>query len=1343
MIAKSQNELLTPLNGKMVQVHSKNQLPVDTLTPFNGNATLGNTYSKSACGLNVITETILTTTRYSNLEPNTPCIGTGFPASLNVSGLPACHSIDKAYIYSIVSYMAGSSTAPVAIVTNPNNITTNYTSELIGEDKHKCYQTVGEIGTRVFRTDVTSSISGNGNYTFNYTGFIDPAFEVDGITLIIIYKDPSATYNGNFVIDDGCLTTRNAPMSYSMSGLNVCGNTFNGFAMMQMSDIQDNTVTNQAINVPYTAIINGVASQWPRNFWNFDKTNTTFTSGQTSSSFGVTAEYQTECYTLAFTALYWQDNCTNCTQNFTLELDTLSTPSSCSANTGTASVTAISGGVAPYSYAWSAGAQTTSTITGLAPGVYTVTVTDVNNCNKGEQTVTVTNQLISGSNTSVTNVTCSGANNGIASVSPVGNNFPYTYSWSTIPSQSDSIATGLSPGAYTVLVTDNLGCTGTVSVSITEPASTLALNNNVTNATCLGNDGIASVVVSGGTSPYSYTWSNGISDTVASSLSSGSYTIIVSDANACTVQSVVTVAQSNAINTTLSHNNVSCFGAADGSAEVVLSEGVPPLTYSWSNGQTTDSATGLNAGTYTLVITDSNNCVSSNTVTISQPPEIELNVTPDTTICEGSTITLSANATGNAGNFSYSWIPVNGSANFINVSPVVSTSYSVIVTDNNNCTSTKTLQVSVSPNPILNSLSTDVSCNGGNNASATVTVNGNLQYSYSWSTNPTQTNATATSLGVGSYTVDVVDNYSCSSSIEVIITEPAPLSLSLSHTDAGCSGADGSASATPGGGVVPYVYSWSNGSTDFNAINLTPTSFTVLVTDANGCTISQNVSISQTSSISSSIAYADVSCNGGADGSATISSADGVSPFTYSWSNNTTAATNVNLVTGTYTAVITDSNGCISTQTVTISQPSLINVVTSSDTLICVGASTMLNGFASGGTPGYNYSWLPVNLSGTSVSVSPSSNASYTLQVTDANNCSVEKSVNVSLAQPLMLDISPDQEICPGDSVKLTSSAFGGNGVYSYSWTPGAFSADHIFVNPTVNTTYTLVVSDGCGTPPVSNTVLVAVNPLPIVVFSSDTNSGCAPLCVTFEDESVLLSGTVSGWSWSVENKSINNLPSPVNCFNTPGVYDVSLEVTSDKGCVNSITYDDYITVYGYPEADFSVQPETATILDPIFYFSDQSSGSPVSHHWSFDDKNDATAVDIVNPSYTYSDTGSYCVQLIVANEFTCKDTAVKCVKVIPDWTIYVPNTFTPNNDGENDFFAAIGTNIIGFEMWIYDRWGNEIYHCTNINEPWNGIVQHGTSNEVAPIDTYVWVISFTDVFKQPHRQTGHINLIK
>ncbi|MBI3509359.1 MAG: gliding motility-associated C-terminal domain-containing protein [Bacteroidetes bacterium] len=908
-----------------------------------------------------------------------------------------------------------------------------------------------------------------------------------------------------------------------------------------------------------------------------------------------------------------------------------------------------------------------------------------------------------------------------------------------------TIVAGSTPGNICCTPSSACGPGPQTCIAVTLAPSPTSTQTS-TNVSCNGGNNGSATITPNPAGAYTYVWSPNVSVAqTASSLPAGTYTVTASNSGGCTTTQTITITQPTPITTTASHVDLQCNSVNNGSATVNPSGGAGGYTYSWSPaGGNSATASNLSAQNYTCTITDASGCAITQTFTITSPSAMTLTTSATPSVCGSPNGTATVNAAGGAGGYTYSWSPTGG--NGATASGLNGGSYVVTVTDANGCISTATVNVVGASTPTVTvTASANILCNGNSTGSATVTPSGgNGPYTYSWSPSG-GTNATANNLSAGSYTCTLTDANGCTSTDSVTLTEPPLLTASLTSVDILCNGGNsGSATVTAAGGNPAYIYSWSpSGGNAASANNLSAQSYTCTLTDANGCSTTSSVTITEPTALTTTASQIDELCSGGNTGSATVNPSGGVPGYIYSWSpSGGNAATAPNLTAQSYTCTITDANGCIITQTFTITAPA--TVVASSGALtnvFCNGQSTgVINVNQAGGVGPYSYTWTP-NVSASN-SASNIAAGSYQVMVTDANGCS--STVTIVITEPPVLTVQTTvapTAICSGQNAVLTANSGGGVPAYTVNWSPGNLSGSSQNITPATTTTYTAVVTDANGCT-ASNSVTITVNPVPVANFTSDVVAGCVPVCVNFSDQSTIANpGVISAWTWDFGDSNTSTSQSPLHCYTTSGNYTIIFTVKSVDGCQNTVTITNYISVSPIPVADFSSSPQPTTILNPQIYFTDLSTGAN-SWNWSFGDVNQS-ASSLENPSFEYGSPDCFTVLLTVQNQQGCTDTISHPVCIDSDVTIYVPNAFTPNGDGNNEIFYPVCTGIdpAKFQMWIFDRWGNMIYSTTDYAKGWDGKVQG--HSDISQEDTYVWKLVTTDMNGATHSLIGSVNLIK
>lgn len=1031
--------------------------------------------------------------------------------------------------------------------------TSNITYYVTATDANGCseYDTVtiqvSNISVSATAQDVLCNGDSSGSVTAIASGGLSPYTyswnTTPGSSTATVNNLSAGTYIITAVDTLGCTdidtTTINQP-----SAINSSVNT---------SDVSCNGGSNG------TAIVTTTGGTTPYTYsWSTTPTQTSDTAtGLTAGTYIVTVTDSNGC-TAIDSAQITEPNALSLTISAKANI-------TCNGGSNGMAVVSASGGTTPYIYSWNTTpVQTDDTATGLSAGTYTVTVTDSNGCTD-TAIVTISQPSILTASINATNsVSCHNDSNGIVVAIGTGGTAPYTYSWNTIPTNTNDTLTGLTAGTYTVTIIDSNGCSDTATTSIAQPTQLIAAITGQTNVLCNGNNiGTATVTANGGTTPYSYRWNTTPTQSTATAtgLYAGGYVVTVTDTNGCTDTAAVTITQpGNLVASIASSTDVSCYGGSNGTATVSGIGGTTPYTYTWNTTpiQTNSTATGLSAGTYIVTITDSVGCTGNDTVTIDQPDSLVATITSAANVlCNGEDNgSATATATGGTTPYTYSWntIPTQTNATATNLS---AGTYTVIVTDGKNCEDTASVNIT-EPSVIDASIisSNKVLCNGGNNGSATAAANGGTApYSYSWNTVPTQTNATAVNLTAGTYIVIVTDTNGCTDTASVIISEPTTLNTAISNTTSvDCYGGDnGTATAIATGGTTPYSYSWNTvpAQTTTTATNLTAGIYKVTITDSNGCTDTASTQVTQPNVLNASITKDDVSCNGGNNGSATAGITGGTAPYTYSWSTTPTqnTPTVTGLSAGTYTLTVLDTNGCTDTASVTILQSSSLNTTTTATDVLCNGDS---NGTASinvsGGTAPYTYNWntSPTQTTATATGLST---GSYTVVVLDSNGCGDTASVTIGQPNALNASISSlsDVSCYNGADGTATATAIGGTTPYTYSWntTPAQTNATATGLSASI---YTVTVTDSNGCTDTATATINQPNAITTSITKTDVscNGGSNGTATT------LASGGTAPYTYSW-----NTTPTQTGATGTNlsvGTYTVTIQDSNGCNHMSSIT---------------------------------------------------------------------------------------------------------------------------------------------------------------------------------------------
>ncbi len=681
---------------------------------------------------------------------------------------------------------------------------------------------------------------------------------------------------------------------------------------------------------------------------------------------------------------------------------------------GTANVTVSSPGT--HTFLWSTGA-TTSAISNIGAGRYNLTVTNANGCtatfpftlNAPSAGIDITTQS--------SNIDCFGQSTGQIQTTTTGGRAPYLYIWSTGSTLAN--LSNLPAGTYAVTVTDQSGCGDTASVNIRQnPAITTTITAN--NPACFGQtNGQVSVAVSGGSPAYSYLWSSGATTTAITGLAAGKFVLTVTDALRCTKKDSAQLTAPTQLQVNATATNVNCNGTPTGSAQAIATGGTTPYSYAWSTGATTSAISNLTANTYGVTVSDSRACQASSSAIVTQPTALALVLsTVDIPCNETNTGRATAQVSGGTSPYRYAWSNGATTSALSNLAPG---DYGVTVTDVAGCVVNDSKRISSTAriNPQISA--TNILCNGQSNGQASVTVTGNGVHLYLWSNGATT--SAINNLAAGTYSVTVTNSASCRESASTTITVPPALTLNVVPTNLRCNGQNqGQAVATAGGGVAPYAYRWSNGATTSSITALAAGNYSLTITDANQCTRTQSVNITEPSALQANATFTRETSPNARNGTATATASGGTSPYRFSWSTGASTAAITGLAPGVYTVTVQDANGCTAVRSGSVSGDNCpgLSVSGIATDLGCAGAeSGSISLTVVGGAMPYFYAWSNGQ---TTANLTDLNEGTYSVTVSDANGCTGNYSATLKagsrMPKPLYGIVAPDT-VCGNETFTL------------------------------------------------------------------------------------------------------------------------------------------------------------------------------------------------------------------------------------------------------------------------------------------------------------------------------------
>ncbi|MEZ4986531.1 MAG: gliding motility-associated C-terminal domain-containing protein [Saprospiraceae bacterium] len=687
---------------------------------------------------------------------------------------------------------------------------------------------------------------------------------------------------------------------------------------------------------------------------------------------------------------------------------------------------APTGGTGSYQYAWDNG-STTDTLFTAAAGIHTVVVTDANNCTAMES-IDVLEPTALQVDATAQDAACFGTSTGELMITAQGGTGTITYEWSNssgIVVGTAADLNGLPADDYSVVATDNNGCTATGTAQIGQPPLLDITNLQTNNPLCQGAmDGTAQIAITGGVMPYVIQWDGALGNEQTTGLAAGMHNVLVTDANQCTFSLDFQLTAPQSVGVSLSMTSVSCFGFSDGSALASPEGGTPPYSFTWSNGSSSPTASGLPAGIASVTITDENGCQVENSITVESPATLTLALTGiDPSCFGGGNGTINAEVTGGTPDYTFLWS--NGQTTPFTLVGLTAQTYELTVTDANDCEMASAFILEEPTVLTATTQTTEQACTGPPNGQATALPSGGtMPYSFEWEDG--QTGITANGLTAGNYGLTVTDAQGCTFNTSATVALASNVSIDdWQVTDASCFGfSNGSVQVSLSGGTMPY--SWN---APLNGLSAGNYSFTV--TDANNCTDVLEITIQQPTAVAATADITNVVCAGETTGAIGLTVSGGVQPYIYLWNTGSSNNTLSSLGAGAYAYTVTDAQGCVLTQSATVEQASTLRVTSEQEDILCNSAATgHITPQVSGGQPPYTFAWSNGSDSAVLAGIPA---GDYSLTVTDDYGCQVFQQYNITQPDVLIADLLVTDVNCHGGRDGLIRvQAQGGTPPYRY-----------------------------------------------------------------------------------------------------------------------------------------------------------------------------------------------------------------------------------------------------------------------------------------------------------------------
>ncbi len=950
----------------------------------------------------------------------------------------------------------------------------------------------------------------------------------------------------------------------------------------------------------------------------------------------------------------------------------------------------------------------------IGGGFYTFKVKDANECIK-DTLISITNPPQITASTNIVKPTCNAFSNGQIDVTAANGVTPYTYALGAGPYSSANTFTGLTSGNYIIKVKDDKSCLLELTVPLPD-SLVITASSTVTNILCNGDStGEVTLIGQGGTTPYKYgIGSNPLTTTnTFNSLPAQTYSFRIEDVNTCFLDTSITLTEPLRVAGVPNITDVLCFGDNTGSITMIGTGGVTPYEYAIGAGPYGAGNTFplLTAGSYTIHVKDDNGCVRDTVLSITQPTELKFTsaLLTDPLCYAGSDGKIDVTATGGVTPYEYALGAGAYSANST-FTGLADGTYSVKLRDNNNCTKDTSVTLT-QPTRIVPDVDVNIStCVPLNNGKMTLTATGGTPgYTYALGSSGFSSTNVFTAVASGSYTLSVKDNNDCIIDTNVIMPDSIIVTAQYTTEDITCfNDDDGLISVVAGGGVTPFTYSLNAAA--YNSVtnypNLKPGVYTLSVKDDIGCKKDTTITLTQPQVLKSGLAITNPPCPDTKSGLVVLTPTGGTLPYQHSVDAFPFATPNnfAGLTAGQHRFRTRDQNGCLFDTTITLTEPPSLDYTLTLNDVLCYGDSTgsvEVNG--TGGTPGYTYAYGLNPFSNNSL-ITGISSGPHIIRMQDSKGCTKDSLIFMQQPSPLKSTLKISNPTCEGFADGVVDVA-GIHGIapYTYAANGGAFSANSSLGQLKAGV-HTITIKDvnGC-----TYDTSVTLEGYPVIKYEDLTSKPVS--CFGYEDGNIQIvaSGGIQPFEYSVGNSQFIS----ENTFRGLLAKEYTITVKDSAGCEKDTTFmvespeKIVITTKSVPN-DCDGYDNTGVIEASV-----EGGTEPYNYLWS-------TSPEQSGNSIKGMPNGTYKVTVRDFNE--CMEEATADIVYNNCCSIFIPDAFTPNNDGLNDKIRILFKGEFKLDIFsIYNRFGEEVFTTNNINGAWDG-VWNGVPQNLATYNYYV-----------------------